>query len=375
MREQDQWTVDLRDRYSLYDKLNRQQLTLEERNIFQMTKFFYRQSNDWGQWTLGRTSVIDAGGVYVDGLVLDVPLGQAWQLGALAGANPKRSTQTFVEGNSDSTIGGLYLTFQPNHLAWGKNLYIAHGLVSERFQGEEDRRFLSQSIQYQWSQYSQLIETAYVDFVPRANLQTGTFTWLQQWSDLLDTRLQALGVDVIEYARRQGLREQLTPSPYREGEIVIGLGARKALSFDIGLRNGRRLSDDLMLNDQYVRLRTTQEFLPRQLYELRAGQKKNFNSQDNYLQASMSFYNKRWEIVFDLEKSREEYFNSMTLNGTVANANFIFLWSKKMYVSSELQYAGDERLNIYSTFLRLNYRFGSDDLPPLREGAPPGSRL
>lgn len=373
--DNDEFSFDIRDRYSLFDKLNKEQLSLEERNIFQVNKFYYGAETEWGQWKLGRVPVKDAGGVFVDGVVLEGSLTDEWRLGALTGLNPKRSDQIYVQGNSESTIHGIYTTYQPSHLDWRKNLLVTQGLVSQQVKGEEDRRFYNQSITYQWSTDGQLIETLYVDFIPRTNVQTGSFTWLQDWIPNFSSRVNLLGVDVVEYSRRQGVRERLAASPYREQEVAFILGKRAPVSVEVGSIAGKRYSDQLTKTDTFAKVRTTRELFSRQLFELKLGSRKNFNSQDLYAQGSWSFYNRTWEFVLDVEQSREEYFKDITLHGKAISSNFIYLSSKNLYLSGELQYAGDERVNISTIFFRMNYRFGSTELPPLRDGAPPASRL
>jgi hypothetical protein len=373
--EDDEFVIDMRDRYSLYDRLNKEQLSLESRNIFQLTKFSFKQTLPLGSWTLGRTSVIDAGGVYVDGLVLEAPLGLNWNTGVFAGLNPKRSDQVYVEGNRDATIEGIFLTYQPKFLAWGKNLLISHGMVSERVRREEDRRFLTQTINYQWSAQGQVIETLYLDFVPRTNIQTGSLTWLQQWGRVMGTRANLLGVDVVEYIRRQGVRERLAPSPYNEGELIVVTKPGGGIDFEVGGMGGVRRIDNLHKTEQFLKVKSAREALARQLLELKVGNRNNFTSKDQYLQGSWTYYNDHWELVFDFEKSKEVYNDGVILNGSSVAADAIYLSSKSFFISGSLQYAADERVQIISTFFRLNYRFGSTDLPPLRDGAPPASRL
>lgn len=373
--EQDEFSIDMRDRYSLYDRLNRQQLSLESHNVFQLTKFYYRQTRDWGTWTFGRTSVVDAGGVYVDGFVVEKPLNLNWNIGAFVGANPKRSDQSYVEGNKDSTIQGFFATYQPKFLPWGKNVFVSHGLVSEKVKAEEDRRFLTQVINYQSSPKSQFIETLYLDFVPRTYVQTGSLAWLQEWNNLFSSRVNLLGVDVIEYARRQGVRERLTPSPYKEVEGVGTIRTGSMLATEIGMSSGLRSADGLKRTDSFLKLKSLKEILPRQLLELKFGHRANFTSNDQYLQGSWTFYNDRWELVVDFEKTKEVYKDGVTLNGSGLSGDVIYLYSKSLFLSGSFQYAADERVKIYSSLVRLNYRFGSTELPSLRDGAPPASRL
>lgn len=371
----DEFSFDIRDRYSLYDQLNKENLSLGARNIFQVTKFYYKQNPNWGSWTLGRKPIIDAGGVYVDGVNLEIPINNQWLMGTFGGLNPKRSDQSQVVGNKDSTIGGVYFTYQPRFLKWGKNLFISNGIVSESVRTQEDRRFFTQSINYQWGPEGQLVESLYLDFIPRTYIQTGSLVWNQNWNSNWSTHASLLGIDVIEYTRRQGLRERLTASPYKEAELNTTLKTTSVFSMELGGASGERSADRLKKTDAYLKLKTNKQYLNKQLVELKIGSRKNFTSQDQYTQGSWSYYDDHWEFSLDLEKTKEKYDDGTILNGTQIASNLIYLTSKSLFLSGSFEYAADENVKIYSTFIRLNYRFGNTELPPLRDGAPPASRL
>jgi len=215
--------VDLRDKHDFFDKLDKERLSLTDRNEFQIRQISTKnsKSNQFLTSQVGRFPVTEVSSTFVDGVQLEQHWNKDWTSSFFGGLNPRKEGQSYLQYDPKSQVAGITSTYNQHSNDWNKNFYVSHALVNQTYDGHVDRNFIYQNLIYQWAEQSRFMTLIYFDFVPRAYLQNGYLSWQQQWTDTNFTELNHTTIDVIEYSRRQNVLEKLTSSPYQENEIKI----------------------------------------------------------------------------------------------------------------------------------------------------------
>jgi hypothetical protein len=373
------WEVvtDIRDKHDFFDKLDREKLQLTDRNSFQVRQLSARYVNTGGilAANLGRFAVPEAGASGVDGAQLEERWSQQLTSSIFAGKNPKRNDQTYYQYNPDSNIGGVSLTYQDRVSSWDRNFYLSHAMVTEQEGSETDRRYFYHNMIYQWQENSRVISLMYLDFVPRTYVQTGNLIWQQQYTTNWTTQVSALGIDVIEYTRRQGVREQLAPSPYQEGAFKLDYYAPGRVKIELGASSGTRQVDSLSKTETYLGWEQNQIGAKNWDLFLKSGIRKNFVSDDTFGHLYLGYFSRKWESSLDLDVAIEKYNDGVTKHPISTELSISNYLSRQLFSTLSLQRSADEVVTIYTAFFKLGYRFGNQEIPPIRDGSPPRGQL
>lgn len=372
-----EWTSDFRDKHDFFDKLDRERLQLTDRNTFQLRQLSlkFAPKSTRTSATAGRFQIPEAGAAAVDGAQLEHRSASGWSTGAFGGLNPKRPDQSFYQFNSDSTILGLASTYQSSAAGWGRNFYLSHALVQESVKSEVDRQYLYHNLVYQWQEMSRIVSLVYLDFVPRTYIQTESLLWQQKWSNFFSSQLSALGIDVIEYSRRQGVRERLVPSPYREGSARLTFSTSPLSKIEVAGLYGKRDADNLSRSEFTLTIESNRIFGKQWDSFVRVGYRPNFVSRDEFLHLYLGYFSRVWESTVDLEYGIEKYNDGTLKHPLIAELSLSNYLSKSLFTTVSIERAADEQVAIWTGFFRLGYRFGNQELPPVRDGSPPRGQL
>lgn len=376
--------TDFRDKHDFFDKLNRERLSLTDRNEFQLRQASVRlpltaQRVIGGQ--VGRFPVTDAGAAFVDGGKVDFG-SKSLRGGVFGGLNPRQEGRSYLKYDSKASILGVTAVFDGKGRGWSKNFYLAHAFVDQTNSGHLDRRYIFHNLIYQWAMDSRLMTLIYYDLVPRTYVQSGLALWQQRWSRSWESELSHLSIDVIEYSRRQGVLERLPASAYTENGIKITTrDSDRKWRIQFRADDGHRSSDGLRKQTLEAGVILSRMLGPNWDFYGSIGQRKNFTSDDLFVRLGLGFYSRSIEVNLDsivearnnrenVAGERRSSTHPIVIDGTMA-----YYLSRKTYVATSLQHARDEDVTIWSGFLRLGYRFGDREIPPVRDGAPPRGAL
>jgi hypothetical protein len=371
-----EFNADVRDKYEFFGKLAQDQRSLDDRNTFQLRELAVGDPRAWGggYYQLGRFAVLEAGGVFNDGAELGWRSG-GWKSGLFGGLNAKRHEQEYVQSNPESKQAGLHFTYESKADAWSRVFRVSHAFVQQMYESDVDRQYLYQNILYQWGTYNRVLTLAYVDFVPRTNLQNGLMSLQTRVTQRLENQLDISGVDVIEYQRRQGVRERLTPSPYQEVKDRVTFRATPKWAWIVQGRSGIRKVDELKRTEAALGVGLPAFFSPRWEVSLLLGSREEFTSTGAFANLKVGYFSDTRELVLDVDAATEEYQDGKKLNPVVVEVSATQQISRQFFGILSLQGATDEEVTIFGAFMRLGYRFGNREIPPLRDGAAPRGHL
>jgi len=372
-----QLVMDLRDKHDFFDKLDREKKELQDSNTFQVRQLYVHQPKLFEKmfYRLGRFAVSKAGAIFTDGLEVGFQPSSSWDLALFGGLNPKRPDQTYLQSNPDSSVYGLYLNYQPEGRSWQRFFYVTTAYVTQTFKSEVDRQYLYQNLVYQWSSQNRIYTLLYLDFVPRTYVQIGHASLQKTLGKNIDANFRISTFDVIEYKRRQDLRETLEPSPYKENRLSMRLKLRPTLQLKASYRQGERAADNLQRRVSTVGLHMPRLFSKRIDGSISAGSRYDFTKEGQFSRADIGYFSSKWELSFDIESATESLQDGTKLRPLIIGLNISRQISQKLFAAFSYQNAKDETVNITSMFFKVAYRFGNKEISPLRDGASPRGRL
>jgi hypothetical protein len=206
-------------------------------------------------------------------------------------------------------------------------------------------------------------------------VQTGNVLWQQGIDKDWASQLSVLGIDVIEYSRRQGVRELLSPSPYKEVGAKLDYSPSPLNKWQFATKSGVRDADQLSKNEFSVAFEKNQ-WLSRNIDGIaKIGIRKNFTSNDKFVHFFTGYFSRKWESGLDLDYSIENYNDGVIKHAITTEVSLSNFLSKDLYSTFSVQRAADETVQIWTGFFKVGYRFGNQEIPPVRDGASPRGQL
>lgn len=375
----DRWelTSDLRDKHDFFGKLNKEDLLLQSKNDFQVRQLSARWINPKGAYSaqFGRFQLPEAGAVFVDGAEAEYRFSYLWRAGLFGGYNPKSVENSYLQLETDAQQAGGFVTYQSKDDGWYKNLYFSHGLVNQKYKSQEERSFFFHNLIYQWEEYSRVISYLNYDFVPSSKLQTMNFIYQQRWNTEYSTELNQLMIDVIEYRRVQGLLERLDASPYTETRAQVNRKNSARSDMGIELSSGQRQVDKLKREELTLGYSQTEVFLRNVDLRFKLGWRNNFTSKDNFAKIALGYFSRKWEYSIETDYEVNVNNDSTTTHPLTLELSLTNYYSKEIFLTGSFQRAADENVTIMSSFVKVGYRFGNQEIPPVRDGAAPRGAL
>lgn len=367
-----QFVGDFRDKHDFFDKLDAERLTLTSANQPQVRQLSFSYPNEKGDYfyTLGRMPVVEAGSVFTDGLLGGYRLSDVLDAGIFGGLAPKRDDQTYVGFNRDSQVAGAYLSYDQKGAVWSKFTSITQSVVARQNQNHLDRLYTFNNSIIQFGSADRLTSLFYLDFTPRVYFQTFYLAENHDFSRSLASNVSFSAIDVIEYTRIRGVLERLEPSPYREGGLKFLYKTSPEVSYDLGFNYGIRLADGLTRQEISPAVSFNRFFDRHLTARLAPSFRHNFNSNDLVGRMGLGYYSDRWEFTLDESYAKQSYIDGTVLSPLITDLSLAHYFSRELFATVAFQYATDERAKITSSFFKLGYRFGSREVPPLRDGAP-----
>ncbi|MGZ3799487.1 MAG: hypothetical protein ACXVCL_04985 [Bdellovibrio sp.] len=371
------FTFDLRDKYDSFGQLNREQLTLEGKNEFQARQLSAKWPNKNGSvsFQIGRFQLPEAGAVFTDGIETEYRTSPEWRTGIFGGYNPKSIEQSYLEFNPDALEAGIFSTYQSFDGGWDKNLYFSHGFVQQTYKSQPERSFFFHTLLYQWESMSRIISYLNYDFVPSSKIQTANILYQQNFSPEYSAELGYLKIDVIEYRRKQGLLEKLNPSPYSEYRFQMRRNSDYKSQTALELSSGLREVDNLKKTEILVGYSQSELFSKNVDFRFKIGHRKNFTSNDTFSYFALGYFSRNWEYSIDGQYEVDNNDNGIITHPVTLEIAISRFYSREIFLTGSFQRAADENVTIMSAFLKIGYRFGNQEIPPIRDGASPRGPL
>lgn len=369
--------VDVRDKNDFFDKLDQTKLTLKNKNELQVRELYLRRPSDeigfYG--SAGRFAVTEAGSIYTDGLELGRKWTPAFSTSLFGGLNSKRPDQVYVTYNSDSFVYGGYALYHPTRPDWDESFYITNAFVVEEVKSQIDRLFWYEHWTYQPNLKNRFIGLFYLDFVPRIYIQNLYLNYWREISSTLSFDASGAIIDALEYQRRQGIRERLKASPYREASARIFYNLTTTTQLSLESIHGLRTADSEWKHEYSLTTYTSSLFSPQFSAQATLGYRNNFVSDDYFGRLVLAYYSRKWEVSLNEYAAHEKYSSTKKLIPIVSELNLYHFFWKDLFASISFEHAWDSDAQYMSGFFKVGYNFGSRDTPMVRNAAPAGRPL
>ncbi|MBT7608454.1 MAG: hypothetical protein HN576_01780 [Bacteriovoracaceae bacterium] len=362
---------DIRDKHDFFNKLDKEQLELTSKNQLQVRKFYIQKggTRDKQRYKLGRFAVTQAGSIYLDGAQADIQLFDHINFALFAGLNPKKELESHLEFETKAINKGVSSVYFKRIKKKGSYYFLANAIIEQTYDGEVDRRFLFHNSIIQSDHYHRFTSLLYFDFAPSMKIQN---LWLNYWHNMKNNfsySLSANRVDVIEYIRRSGIRETLPGSIYDHVKIKVKHRKRRGLTTHYLLSHGHRQSDGLTKSVAQIGWNFNRFLKKKMNSYIQLGYRKNFTSNDIFTKLGVSYFSKDWEYSIDQQFILEDR-SGVSRIPTITELICAHNYSREVFTSLSVQYARDGEVKIFSTFIKLSYRFGSTAIAPIRGFAP-----
>ncbi len=363
-----QFTLDMRDRHDFFDKLDRERATLTALNTPQARTVVARYPNEDGRlyFSLGRFGVPQAGAVFTDGAEIGLHWSNALSSGIFGGRNPKQDDRSDLEFNPAASVFGAYLEYAPKRQLPGNAVFWTQAISAKQNSGHLDRLYLFEN--FSLTKPSDLFTgVAYFDFVPRFSVQNLNLMYQRRFFEQFQASIGGAAIDVIEYSRRRGVLERLSPSAYQEAAVRTEYEFASIVSLELALSHGRRQSDGLFRQEAALKGTFSSESYRALGGHLRFGYRNNFTSQDLFVGLGAEYYSDVWELGLTEDFQIQKYHDTEVLHPLISEINVARYLSQTLFTSASAQYAFNERVGIFSGFLKVGYRFGTQKGAPSRD--------
>jgi hypothetical protein len=401
-----QLTLDLRDRYAEFGRVDDERLVLAESNEPRLRQLALKHPYEAGGpfWSLGRMPVPDAGVDGVDGLEAAFRVASKLRLGLFGGLIPQRERGRSLQIDPDARQAGVYATYQNRGREWFDHMYVTNALVAEQTLEEpeitpteadappipeldpattqvEDEKEEVSALHFFHSGILQpgkdlrITSLAYLYLTPKAYLRNGALTATRQFNQAFSGTLSVLRIDLQEYRRTRDVRERLAASDYSQTRADLKHKVSKRMVVLGGMLYGVRGRDGLSKAQAQAGVAVSQLAGNRLATSVVGGFRKNFESRDTFLKLGLDYYRRRIELNVDQQFIVEERDDGETLHPKVTGLTLGYMIGDGLIGSVGGEYAKDERATVMSGLVTISYRFGNRQLNPPRTKAPPPERV
>ncbi len=367
---------DIRDKNDFYGQVDSQDLQLVNANIFQARQLSALYPGHTYYTQVGRFPVFEAGPINTDGVLQGVHLSQASRVAVFGGLDSKRPEQTFVQYNPDSQVFGTYFSYVHPNLDWGHYFVLDTAAVTNIVQNLTDRTYWYTSSTYQWNPMSRVSVYSYLDFVPQTYIQSGSINYQQGVGKRWLVGLSGITLNVLEYQHLQSVRSLIPSSPYDEATGKARYTVNPNWSLELSYSNGLRALDGLRRQETLLSSDFLKVFSRHWDLTVGGGYRDNFISLDTFGMGRISYFSDLWELGLDEQFAVENYkTGGFNYHPIISELSVSRTFNNALYGTFSFQDVHDERVQISTVFAKFSYRFGSKEIPPVRDGAPPRGRL
>ncbi len=361
----DTLSIDFRDKYDLFSKVDKERLELQDENRFQVRHLLYENflQGKSVHYRVGRFSVIEAGEPLIDGISLDTKFIVGLRLGAFGGMNLKKDDTFSLERDKRKTSIGLYTTFEENKKSWGNYIYTTNGYTVNRYRNDIDRAYLFHHLIYHSIDKGRFVSQLTLDFVPVINIQYLNLSFFKPWNSMFSSNLYLSSVDSTLYTRYKDIRERLESSRYKELGGSIKVKMNDLYRITLRVSHGKREKDNLFKTVVDCSLDSRFGVF---LWNVDLGRRWRFERSAYLFRFGGAFNGKHTQVKLTEELSLEKEGNAGNDLARETVLSFsTFLW-KSYFLSLSLQYAKDKNVDVKRGFFIAGMRFGGATLEPNR---------
>jgi hypothetical protein len=376
-----EFVTDVRDNHDFFDKVDTARLNLSGQNKFRLRLLAWKDPGNTHPyfWSVGRFLPADNGIIYNDGAEVGYKVNGANSVGVFAGFRPRVNDERAVELQATAVQVGAYEVYQSEGSNWSEGKYSSNMLVfaPRTFVYDaptEALDYINQSFLHFGP--NDRVNT-YLDFAvrPEVKAEDAVIGYDHRFSPVLDAALTYSRIDLTEYKNHRDIFETLSASSYQQ----LKVGSRYKLTtisrLDGYVLYGERYLDHLRKVEVATGPTFTKILGGHAALSTLVGYRRNFLSNDLFLNNNLTHYSEVWELSGDLRVGIRHQDSGENLHPVIVGLNVGHVFSHSVLGSVGTEYAHNEKATITSGLLTLGYRFGNREFAPIRDVAPPSERF
>lgn len=356
-----QFTVDVRDKYSFFDKLNSKARQLEDTNYLQIHRLFLSlPSKDYGlKVNLGRFNSDMADGVTSDGLSVTKKIGSQLLGSFWLGGDPQADAdpQTLRYDPRQQNYGvGLHYT--PFTLYSPQSLFLTNALIIHKRTTSPSWSYLRHSIVFQNQGQYHLFATCKTIITPQVDLPFLLMRWTGYWMKTNTSSLQFLHNEPSYIELPTESLDDLPISAYQElshsSKIKLLCCNYFQLQTSFGIRKLDQLKN-LQLKLGYIVPKLVDPY--NEGYFL-TGYRHRFNRSGPFLRMGTNYYSLKWEADLHVdiahEKTPDQIFNPVSVG-----LQTVYFFSAHWMITFYAAIVSDKTITVTNFWSFLTYQFAT----------------
>ena len=376
-----EFVTDVRDNHDFFDKVDTARLNLSGQNKFRLRLLALKDPGNIHPyfWAVGRFLPGNNGVIYNDGAEVGYKVTRSNSVGAFAGRRPRVNDERTAQAGTAALQAGVYDVYQNESATWNDGKYSSNMLVyaPRAFVHDEPTPsldYINQSFLH-FGPNDRL--STYLDLAtrPAVKAEDALVTYDHRFNQELSSSLSYTRIDLTEYKNSRDIFETLSASSYQQ----LRLQSRYKLPWSA------RLDGHILYGERYLdHLRRIEVAAGPMFSKLLGGHatishvlgyRRNFLSNDWFLNNNMTHYSEAWEIAGDVKLGLRHQDKGENLHPVTCGLSLGHVFVESVLATIGAEYAHDEKTTISSGILTVGYRFGSREFSPLRDVAPPSERF
>ena len=378
--QQYQFTADLRDRHDFFDKIDTQRLQLSGKNTPRLRQLVLRDpgTSQSLYWSVGRFLPAENNVIYNDGLEGGIHLSTNHKVGIFAGYRPKINEEHAANLGSNAYQTGIYHVYQNDASSWDEGKYLSNMLVyAPRYFDDQpvpSIAFINQGFLHLGSN-NRLVTYLNVQGTPDVRVEDAKLEFDKRFDSKLSARFIASRIDLIEYRNQRDILERLPATAYSQAKISGQYRLNETIRLDGNLLAGERESDKLRKYEVSAGANFTKLAAGHVVTSVLFGTRRSFISRDLFAASTINRFTDKWLIDANLRVTRQQRDSGLIRNQYIIGSNLGLYATRSLLATAGAELAKEENITIVSGLLTIGYRFGSRELTPLRDVAPPNTRF
>lgn len=378
------FTLDLRDRYNRFGKVDKDSLTLVAKNEPKLNQLVLRQPGKPGGyfWALGRFHVADDRFLSNDGAELGKRSGH-WRFGAFGGLAPVSTYKDSLNFGKEATQLGAFTTYDRTSGSGLKRRYFSGALAMRQLKLVErelptdkaQENFITLRGIEQDNLHDRILVDAKLDFTDGFLVQNLLARLSRKLASRVHGHLTYLRYDFREYDIMRDLRDELVASTYDQVGASLSYKLSATSMVEGEALTGKRTIDNKSKTHLGLSFRKSKLLKGRMSAYVGVSQTANYVSDDNALRVGANYYQNRGEIGIRAEYRTEKTEEGKNLTANILGLHGNWLATRKVLIGGAVQYAADEEHSISTLLLTAGYRFDSQAMTPIRKSSPSVDRV
>jgi len=376
---QDEISLDLRDRYNFFGRADRELLELKDENTFEAREIAYRRP--WQRnrlyYTAGRFIPKESGLLTNDGVELGYRLTRDHRIGAFGGIADRSlvtppSIQPDPRGFSGNQ-GGAYWVYDRSNSSMLDSTYMTNAIAqapSSELVNYVNKIYFYHLSLLQLSPKHRLTNHLNIDLANEVKLRQAYISY-HYYNPKYRLTSYYNRVSPEENRLQKEIQDNLQPSTIDSLSAALIQRLTGVLSMEYRLQANRRAADgrsrqDLAAGSRYLGFARGRLALAGLL-----GIRNNYQSNDQYIDLKLDYYQRKWSIHLDQGFTNKNYQEGgPKLFETRSAGELAFYFGERLRGSATFSLTKNEEVEITTIFLMLGYYFGTGTTSPTRNISP-----